>query len=229
MALLKAYNKEDIKLSAVLYLHNIATNRLRSAHIYRNAGRYRRLLGAENLQNLILVTTFWGQLAPSGQRAADDRERCFAEAFWSGFPASNGPVDPSSQRVFRCDHSRASALRIVQEAMQLKAAIPQLKKELEACTALSDTSAGSAIMEELLAFKEDKQREIKSLQEELLGNPQLSSDGGFLEYIADVERQKAETEKRIENWGQPIEEYLKPEIQASTARILSSGATCAIM
>ena len=228
MALLKAYSKEDIKLSAVLYLHsNIGITM--SAHMYGTDSRYRRLLGAENMQNLKLVTKMWNHIVSSQYRAAKDRERYFAKIFWSGFPASSGPGDLSSQRVFRWNGSKTLALRIVQEVMQLKAAIPQLKEDLEACTALSDTSAGSAIMEELWAFQEDKQNEIQSLQEELLGNPQLSSDDNFMSYITNVEWQKAEAETRIENWGQPIEEYLKPEIQASTARVLSSGAECAIM
>ena len=228
VALLEAYSNENIKLSAVLYLYRIGYTRI-SAHMFATVSQYRRLLGAENMQILKLVTTFWDQIEPSQQMAADENERYLAEAFWSRFPAGSGPVDPSSQRVSRSDGSKASALRIVQEVMQSKATIPQLKRELEACTSLSDTSAGSAIMEELRAFKEDKRREIESLQEELLRNPQLSSDVHFRSYVADVERQKAETETRIERWGQPIGEYLKPEIQASTARVLSSGAKCAVM
>ncbi|KAK0512605.1 hypothetical protein JMJ35_004622 [Cladonia borealis] len=147
----------------------------------------------------------------------------------SQFPTSSGPVDPSSRRVSRSDGSKASALRIVQEVMQSEATIPQIKRELEACTALSDTSAGSAIVEELRAFKEDKRREIESLQEDLLRNPKLAWNVNFMSYIADVERQKAEAETKIERWGQPIGEYLKAEIQASTAGVLSSGAKCAII
>ena len=228
VALLEAYSEEDIKLSAVLYLYRMDYQRI-SAHMYATVSQSRRILGAENMRNLKLVTTFWDQIKSSEQSAADKKERYLAEAFWSRFPTSSGPVDPSSQRVSRSDGSKASALRIVQEVMQSKATIPQLKRELEACTALSDTSAGSAIMEELRAFKEDKRREIESLQKELLRNPQLSSDVNFMSYVADVERQKAEAETKIERWGQPIGEYLKPEIQASTARVLSSGAKCAIM
>jgi energy-coupling factor transporter ATP-binding protein EcfA2 len=82
------------QFSGVLYLHRVTDNRIsRVAELYRD--RVLKLVGKQNLSNVVLGTTMWDQV--SDQSVASQRQRELQGGFWKKFltgePQSRAKVE----------------------------------------------------------------------------------------------------------------------------------------
>ena len=71
--------KQRIKLTGIIQLHSIADARMRGTPL-RNLKMFRELCGSDGLANVILTTTFWGQVIPD---VGSQREEQLKSEFWA--------------------------------------------------------------------------------------------------------------------------------------------------
>lgn len=149
-----AYTK-DVKLNGIIYLHPISDKRV-THHATKNLEMFRKLTGEKNLKNVILATSMWDLVSPE---EGAKRERELREKFWKVLMTFEA-------KSVKYSGTTDSAISIAQMLMDNKPFYLQLQEEMgKGNKALKDTSAGRAIMQELVKMKESHQRELKEMRE----------------------------------------------------------------
>ena len=151
------------KLSGIIYLHSISDVRMTGASI-TNLRMFRKLVGDENLNNVILATTRWG-VTPYEDAVRREEELCNQDAFWKSMIAGG-----SGSKVRRFENTAASAAELVKEVLQMgqETFVPQIQKEVVLQGKnLSSTGAGEYIDRALNEQKRKYEEEKSALKEEI--------------------------------------------------------------
>jgi hypothetical protein len=149
----------EIRLSGILYLHRIIDPRVGGSAL-KNLGMFRKLVGNENMKNVILLTTMWSKVDPKeGEQRL--KELVGSGKFWGGMITSG-----ASSKCYGDDP--AEAHRIVRSMLQNSRIVLQIQAELENGTNLENTAAGREVNARLAKLKEEHERQLQAVREEML-------------------------------------------------------------
>ena len=149
------------KLSGIIYLHSISDVRMTGASI-QNLRMFRRLVGDDNLENVILTTTRWG-VTPYNDAIRREEELRSSEGFW-------GAMIAGGSKIRRFENTEMSAAALVREVLQIgqETFVPKIQEEVVLQGKnLSATDAGAYIKEALVELSKKHDEEKEALQEEL--------------------------------------------------------------
>ncbi|GIZ37349.1 hypothetical protein CKM354_000079900 [Cercospora kikuchii] len=175
-----------IKLSGIIYLHQISLNRLLGS-AKRNLFMFQKLCGENALRSVILATTMWDKVSKAtGEKHENELKSTYD--FW-------GIMIEKGSTVHRHDGSRESALNLVQHVAQMEPVVVDLQKELvEGKLPLNETGAGQEVDGGLTQARQQAEKQVKALQEEL----EEARDSHDERTEAALEEQKEDMERRIE-------------------------------
>jgi ribosome-binding protein aMBF1 (putative translation factor) len=123
----------------------------------RNLEMFQRLVGPGNMGNVKLVTTMWSCVAPErGQLCLDELMR----DFWRAMIGAGAQVD-------RCDDAAEDGRRIIQSILETSPITLQLQREMDGGLPLNQTAAGKFVTDQLDELRENHDREIRELREQL--------------------------------------------------------------
>jgi hypothetical protein len=151
-----AYTKST-QLAGILYLHRISDVRMAGSAL-RNLRMFKQLCGSTNLNSVILATTHWKSVDEATGRERE-QELIATEEFWGGM------VEKGST-VVRHDGTKQSALNIISSLVDKKIRITlEIAKQLiDQKRELSDTDAGQALQQELIAERKKFEAKLTELK-----------------------------------------------------------------
>ncbi|KAJ8472795.1 hypothetical protein ONZ45_g16529 [Pleurotus djamor] len=154
--------KSKITLSGIIYLHRISDNRMAGTPL-QNLQVFRKLCGAPALSNVILTTTFWDQVDDATGRL---REAELGSNYWRSMIVAGS-------RVSHFRHSYESAWGTVGQFQYVPQPRPLLIQQEMVIQgkSLSQTSAGSALLQWLAKCINDIRQTIRSIEAQLRSLP----------------------------------------------------------
>ncbi|KAH7908669.1 kinase-like domain-containing protein, partial [Hygrophoropsis aurantiaca] len=190
--------RHRIKLTGILYLHNIAESRMRGAPM-RNKDMFEELCGAGALQNVVLTTTMWDDVAKDvGVR----REIQLQTQFW-------GAAMAYGCRSTRFSYTFQSAWEIVgmfddvvPQALQLQTQIVDEKKPLH------ETSAYAV----LVRWWTQMTRKFRDLVRRRVGSPQ---DREIMQNTLLFAEKQAKALENLGSSGKTFATFLSPKARNS--------------
>ena len=194
------------KLSGIVYIHSIENVHMEGSAL-RNLRMFRELCGRDPLKNVIVVTSFWSNVAP---RIGDSREEELRTTpeFW-------GEMIRRGSRMARFNDSRSSALDIIMSLVSKDPVALNIQRELvEQRKALVDTAAGQVVNEELARLEAKHRREKATLQREL--QDALAQRDVELQEI--LEEQRMKMDEKLESIHRQ-QAQLKAERRADRRRL----------
>ena len=159
LAWLESSYRQGTKLNGLIYLHRIIDPRMQGTAL-QNLRMFRKLCGSNCMPNIVLATTFWGNVTP---RVGDAREKelCESSEFWGEM------IKKGSQVVRLQQDDRESGLKIVREIAKKNRITLEAQRELvEENKSASETAAARIINEELQKIERDMKKKIKKEREE---------------------------------------------------------------
>lgn len=133
---MEATYRAKLKLTAILYLHDITHPRLEGSAL-SNFSMFRKLCGPVFYSNVILATTFWSQVDESLGRRREAELRS-NEDFW-------GTMVQRGSEVIRLPDDRETAIRLLRRLAVKQSATLQIQGELvDQGLAISQTEAGGS-------------------------------------------------------------------------------------
>ena len=142
---------DKAKLAGVIYLHKITENRLGGSAL-KNLRMLRELCGAENLANVTLTTTMWGEL--KNPTVGDEREAELMgdNTFW-------GQMRARGATVARYDNTKKNGTELVSKLIARNPVVLQIQRELNIKKLkLIQTDAGRIVSDKL---SEDEKKAAK--------------------------------------------------------------------
>ncbi|KAH6911972.1 hypothetical protein BKA70DRAFT_821905 [Coprinopsis sp. MPI-PUGE-AT-0042] len=162
----KAHHDANQKFSGIIFLHNINGAPIDWQTQRRNVTLFKKLCGAESMKNVVVVTTFWDQLLSITEGAEKERalqtEAGVLKDLWDAgakFVRSGhfeADRHPGGEEFWTCQ-------QIVDHLLSLDPVFIQMQKELADGKAVSDTSAGSDILQEFRILKRDTLESLKNM------------------------------------------------------------------
>jgi len=157
-AWLQGNYESNTRLSGIVYLHSLMNVRMEGSAL-RNLKMFRQLCGNEPLKNVILATSFWGDVPQQDALRREEQLRSTPD-FWGDM------LDRGSTMQRLVD--RNSALRIIELLVQKPKVTLKIQHELvEDRKSLVDTAAGQEVNEELMRLQEKHKEELERVQKEL--------------------------------------------------------------
>ena len=158
---LKDAYDDKTKLAGIIYLHNIAGNRV-GGTAAKNFRILRDLCGTDNLRNVVLTTTMW-EPGKEAEQVARETELLTDDEFWRRLKEKGAMVQ-------RYHNTRAEAIDLVRLLLQREPVTLQIQHELNVeKLPLIKTAAGQRV-ETMLNHQErearSKEQEIKEELEE---------------------------------------------------------------
>ncbi|KAK3382555.1 P-loop containing nucleoside triphosphate hydrolase protein [Lasiosphaeria ovina] len=145
------------KLSGIIYVHPITDVRMDGPSL-RSLRMFRKLVGEDSLDNIILATTHWGEVEEETGRR---READLVSKFWK-------PFLDGGARMVRYDGGRESGLALVDMLVNKSRVVLDIQREtVDEKKDLIDTGAGQVLNEELRKIQAMYQEELKKHKEEL--------------------------------------------------------------
>ena len=142
--------RQDMKLSGIVYLHDITKNRMSHGGT-ANLAMFQALCGDEPLKHVILATTRWGVLGEDSLKSADafEHELETKQAYWGGMIAKGS-------KVFRFQNTKESALEVLDSLISRREEITlQIQQEMvNEGRSVASTSAGEQLNQKLLELEE---------------------------------------------------------------------------
>ena len=177
---------DGIRLNGLIYMHRITDPRMRGTAV-SNMRMFRKLCGPDCFQNVILATTFWGQIDPDeGQRR--EQELCQDERFW-------GRLVKRKSRVIRIESDvesdRSLLLNIASNNKCTLAAQQEMQEgaSMLATGAAQETSKNLALLQQ--QYDEQLRHEKDKFDERLARRKRLAK--------AELDAQKLASEKERED------------------------------
>jgi len=202
-------NKQSLKIqvSGILYLHRITDDRLGGCAI-KNLSLFRGLVGSRNMENVIFVTTMWGEL--SNKQRGDERlnELTKTNKFWGRMLELGATVD-------KHDGSRQDGARIINNLLQKTPCTLQIQAEMERGIKLNDTTAGKEVNDRIAVLQAKYERDIKNLKQEV----QEARDANDILEMKERLRDQAEVMEKIEQARQAQERLFEAAIQQQQEQI----------
>lgn len=222
-----SYTKDKL-LTGVLFLHDIAANRMDEARL-NSYKLFRKICGDEAMKHVIIVTTMWDTVSPNKgeSRLQELQNEYFSDAMRHGV------------RVMRHNNTDESAINVLVQLLgkDVKPRALRIQREMvDYRSQVVDTGAGKELMNQLGAEAKklekdasEKEREERRLEEELkLAHEGLSSLGVEREELKeDIRRLRAALEKvkkERNNLKKALDDTLRARVQALIAQILSTNS-----
>lgn len=150
--------EEGTLLSGIIYLHKITDNRITGSSV-KNIRMFRKLCGADNMRNVLLVSSMW-DIVEEQQGAERERELSSEGTFWKSMLAQG-----ASMR--RYDNRTATALQLIQTLISNTPSALRIQKQLvDDRVPLVNTDAGEDVNQELLKAKRHFAEELVAIREE---------------------------------------------------------------
>lgn len=159
-----SYEKGTL-LSGVIYLHKITDNRITNSSI-KNLRMFRKLCGAENMRNVLLVSSMW-DIVQEEKGAEREKELCSEGTFWKSMITQGATVHRYNNRT-------VTAMNLIQTIISNNPSALKIQKQLvDDQVPLIKTDAGEDVndeirkakryfYEELVAIREERDAAIKS-------------------------------------------------------------------
>ncbi|CAL1717185.1 unnamed protein product [Somion occarium] len=151
--------EQGVTLSGILYLHRISDPRMGGVS-RRNFTMFRKLCGDETLDNVLLVTTMWGNVDPE-RGASRERELESDDILFK-------PVLEMGARMVRHDNTPERAHDILRMIMKNRRQALRIQRELvDEHKDISETGAGAELGRELAELAKKHREELKEIQEDM--------------------------------------------------------------
>lgn len=145
-----------IPLKGIIYMHRITDNRM-SGSAQRYFEMFMRLCGDQNLENVVLLTTMWGEIKDEGKGL--QRERELRREFWA-------EMERNGSTIRRFDGSRSMAEAFVCRLMRKGDIILDIQDELVGQgKRLDQTRAGKLVVPMVDQRIGESGRKIKEMEE----------------------------------------------------------------
>ncbi|KAH7398668.1 P-loop containing nucleoside triphosphate hydrolase protein [Phaeosphaeria sp. MPI-PUGE-AT-0046c] len=146
-----------IPLKGIIYMHRITDNRM-SGSAQRYFEMFMRLCGDQNLENVVLLTTMWGEMKDEGKGL--QRERELRREFWKD-------MEKNGSTIRRFDGSRSMAEAFVCRLMRKDDIILDIQDELVGQgKRLEQTKAGQLVVPMIDQRIGESERKIREMEEE---------------------------------------------------------------
>ena len=169
------------RLNGIIYLHSLVNVRMEGSTL-RNLKMFRQLCGAKPLKNVILATTFWGQV---DKELAEKREAELKTTpeFWGDMLTQGSTI----KRL----KDRRSALEIIDLLVDKTPVTLQIQDELVNGKTLVETEAGKMVNEELARIETKHKAELEKIQQEL---QEVRDHDQELQLILQMQQRRLDTE-----------------------------------
>ncbi|CVL05382.1 uncharacterized protein FMAN_10770 [Fusarium mangiferae] len=196
--------RQNAKLTGILYLHRITDVRMDGSAM-RNLKMFRKLCGEDPMKNVIILSTFWGQI--DSQRAiAHEAELKTNPDFW-------GTMIEHGAQVSRFDGTQQSAVdTLMSLATKAKMTLDIQRELVDEEKPLGETAAGNAVNEELHRLENKYREKLDEIQQETAAA--LAEKDVQYEQILKAERQKMEQKlERIHSDQEMLRQERREEIR----------------
>lgn len=150
-----------IPLKGIIYMHRITDNRM-SGTAQRYFEMFMRLCGDQNLENVVLLTTMWGELKDEGKGL--QRERELRREFWAA-------MEKNGSTIRRFDGSTSMAEAFVCRLMRKENIILDIQDELVGQgKRLGQTKAGQLVVPMVDQEIGESERRIREMEAEGVPN-----------------------------------------------------------
>ncbi|KAF8455313.1 hypothetical protein BGX38DRAFT_1060133, partial [Terfezia claveryi] len=151
--------KNELKLSGLIYLHRITDNRM-SGSATRNLNMMLKLVGEENLKNVILVTSRWEMIDLEEAEEREHLDLLGPGGFWHDM-ITLGAMSA------RYNGTVIAAHTIIEHLIQQSPTYLRIQDELRRGIDLNETAAGQEIISELEKAAIKRKQELKEIEEEM--------------------------------------------------------------
>ena len=150
--------EEGTLLSGVIYLHKITDNRITGSSM-KNIRMFRKLCGADNMKNVLLVSSMW-DIIQEKQGAEREKELSSEGTFWKSMIAQGATMHRYNGRT-------ATALQLIEILISNTPSALKIQKQLvDDRVPLVNTEAGEDVNQELLKAKRQFAEELVAIREE---------------------------------------------------------------
>lgn len=150
-----------IPLKGIIYMHRITDNRM-SGSAQRYFEMFMKLCGEQNLENVVLLTTMWGEIKDEGKGL--QRERELRREFWT-------EMEKNGSTIRRFDGSRSMAEAFVCRLLRKGDIILDIQDELVGQgKRLDQTRAGQLVVPMIDQRIGESERKIKEMEEAGVSN-----------------------------------------------------------
>ena len=150
--------EEGTLLSGVIYLHKITDNRITGSSM-KNIRMFRKLCGADNMKNVLLVSSMW-DIIQEKQGAEREKELSSEGTFWKSMIAQGATMHRYNSRT-------ATALQLIEILISNTPSALKIQKQLvDDRVPLVNTEAGEDVNQELLKAKRQFAEELVAIREE---------------------------------------------------------------
>jgi hypothetical protein len=190
-----------IPLKGIIYMHRITDNRV-SGSAQRYFEMFMRLCGDQNLENVVLLTTMWGELSDEGKGL--QRERELRREFWKA-------MEKNGSTIRRFDGSRSMAEAFVCRLMRKEDIVLDIQDELVGQRKrLDQTKAGRLVVPMIDQKIGESERKIKELEEE--GVPNSAEAQKRRRALLEQHRQNLDQRRRLQaKTGEEVAEKIAGE------------------
>ena len=150
--------EEGTLLSGIIYLHKITDNRITGSSM-KNIRMFRKLCGADNMKNVLLVSSMW-DIIQEKQGAEREKELSSEGTFWKSMIAQGATMHRYNNRT-------ATALQLIEILISNTPSALKIQKQLvDDRVPLVNTEAGEDVNQELLKAKRQFAEELVAIREE---------------------------------------------------------------
>jgi hypothetical protein len=176
---------ENTQLNGLIFIHRITDPKMGGTAL-SNLRMFRQLCGPDCLKNVVLATTFWGNVNDAtGKRR--EKELIDNDQFW-------GKMVAKGSRVVRLDESRPSNLKLLLEIAKNNGKIVvEAQKEMWGGKSADETSAAQEVDREWKQWKLKRDREVAAEKRRL----QAEAEEMERARKAVLRRQQEEAEQRL--------------------------------
>jgi hypothetical protein len=184
-ACLNTTYEANMKLTGIIYLHRIIDPRMTHGGM-RNLAMFRKLCGADPMKNVILATTFWGDVNPQVGLGREHELRTNPD-YWAEM------IDEGA-RMAHFKNTRESALDLVLDLVPKGRVSLDIQKQMcDEGLLLAQTHAGVALNADLEEIAKKHAEEMQKLQKEMADALKVQDS----KLHATLQRQSTKYEKKL--------------------------------
>jgi hypothetical protein len=175
----------NMKLTGIIYLHRIIDPRMTHGGM-RNLAMFRKLCGADPMKNVILATTFWGDVNPQVGLSRENELRTNPD-YWAEM------IDEGA-RMAQFANTKESALDLVLDLVPKGRISLDIQKQMcDEGLLLAQTHAGVALNADLEEIAKKHAEEMQKLQKEMADALKVQDS----KLHATLQRQSTKYEKKL--------------------------------
>jgi hypothetical protein len=202
------YNN-GVKMAGIVYLHRIIDARVPAAGV-RNLRMFRKLVGNDSLANVVLATTFWGEIQANERLKANAREEQLKSSFWKDM-IEHGSV------VMRHDQEKQSGLEILMKIINRNrpVALDIQREMVDNHKTLDQTAAGQELATEIEKQRVVFEQRMEKMRKELAQSMSMqdAAHRESLRRLREKTEQQMQEHKRAAESLKVNREHLKEQVR----------------